>query len=141
MYHGLGWLNGACYCTIDKSIYKISSDYNISKVFTGSNNITNLKLVFYSNYCIIVDYSTPIYYTKDFNTYTPYSDNYSYLDFNIYRSFVYMNGSNDENGFSNSDFIQKVNNTYITILFDDSKYYIAIGLLVKNDNMYFLTMG
>lgn len=142
MYHGLGWLNGACYCTIDKSIYKISSDYNISKVFTGSNNITNLKLVFYSNYCIIVNYSTPIYYTKDFNTYTPYSGHYNYMDFNIYRSFVYMNGSNNESsGFENSSFIQKVNDQMLYISFDNSEYYIAIGLLVKNDNMYFLTMG
>ena len=141
MYHGLGWLNGACYCTIDKSIYKISSDYNISKVFTGSNNITNLKLVFYSNYCIIVNYSTPIYYTKDFNTYTPYSGYYNYMDFNIYRSFVYMSGSNYENGFDSSSFLQKVNDKTLYISLDDSKYYIAIGLLVKNDNMYFLTMG
>ena len=142
MYHGLGWLNGACYCTIDKSIYKISSDYNISEVFTGSNNITNLQLVFYSNYCIIVNYSIPIYYTKDFNTYTPYSGNYNYMDFNIYRSFVYMNGSNDgSSGFMNSKFIQKVNDQMLYISLDDSEHYIAIGLLVKNDNMYFLTMG
>lgn len=137
----LGWLNGACYCTIDKSIYKISSDYNISQVFTGSNNITSLQLYFYSNYCIIVNYSTPIYYTKDFNTYTSYSGSYTYMDFNIYRSFVYMNGSNNENdGFRNSSFIQKVNDQYLYIFLDDSKDYIAIGLLVKNDNMYFLTM-
>ena len=142
MYHGLGWLNGACYCTIDNSIYKISSDYNISQVFTVNNNITSLNLVFYSNYCIIVNYSTPIYYTKDFNTYTPYSGYYNYMDFNIYRSFVYMNGSNSENdGFRNSDFIQKVNDKLITISLDNSEDYIAIGLLVKNDNMYFLTMG
>lgn len=138
----LGWLNGACYCTIDKSIYKISSDYNISEVFTGGNNITSIDLIFYSNYCIILNYSTPIYYTKDFNTYTPYSGNYSYMDFNIYRSLVCMNGSNDESyGFRNSNFIQKVNDKIITISLDNSEYYIAIGLLVKNDNMYFLTMG
>lgn len=138
----LGWLNGACYCTIDRSIYEISSDYNISEVFTVDNNTTSLNLVFYSNYCIIVNYSTPIFYTKDFNTYTPYSDNYRFIDFNIYRSLVCMNGSNNENeGFMNSDFIQKVNDKYITISFDDSEMYIAIGLLVKNDNMYFLTMG
>lgn len=142
MYHGLGWLNGACYCTIDKSIYKISSDYNISEVFTGGNNITSIGLIFYSNYCIILNYSTPIYYTKDFNTYTPYSGNYSYMDFNIYRSLVCMNGYNDENnGFRNSGFIQKVNDKILYISLDDSEYYIAIGLLVKNDNMYFLTMG
>lgn len=138
----LGWLNGACYCTIDKSIYKISSDYNISQVFTGSNNITSLQLYFYSNYCIIVNYSTPIYYTKDFNTYTSYSDGYRYMDFNIYRSLVCMNGSNNENdGFRDSSFIQKVNDQTLYISLDDSEYYIAIGLLVKNDNMYFLTMG
>lgn len=138
----LGWLNGACYCAIDKSIYKISSDYNISEVFTGGNNITSIGLIFYSNYCIILNYSTPIYYTKDFNTYTPYSGNYSYMDFNIYRSLVCMNGSNNESdGFRNSNFIQKVNDKVITISLDDSEYYIAIGLLVKNDNMYFLTMG
>lgn len=138
----LGWLNGACYCTIDKSIYKISSDYNISEVFTGGNNITSIGLIFYSNYCIILNYSTPIYYTKDFNTYTPYSGNYSYMDFNIYRSLVCMNGSNDESyGFRDSNFIQKVNDKIITISLDNSEYYIAIGLLVKNDNMYFLTMG
>lgn len=138
----LGWLNGACYCTIDKSIYKISSDYNISEVFTGGNNITSIGLIFYSNYCIILNYSTPIYYTKDFNTYTPYSGGYSYMDFNIYRSLVCMSGYNDESdGFRNSNFIQKVNDKVITISLDDSEYYIAIGLLVKNDNMYFLTMS
>ena len=106
------------------------------------NNIENLQLVFYSNYCIIVNNSTPIYYTKDFNTYTPYSGNYNYMDFNIYRSFVYMGGSNDESsGFMSSSFIQKVNDKMLSISLDDSEYYIAIGLLVKNDNMYFLTMG
>ena len=64
------------------------------------------------------------------------------MDFNIYRSFVYMNGSNNENdGFKSSNFIQKVNDKVITISLDNSEYYIAIGLLVKNDNMYFLTMS
>lgn len=138
----LGWLNGACYCTVDRSIYKIASDYNINEVFTGSNNIISLNLAFYNNYCIILNYSTPIYYTKNFKTYTPYSDNYRFIDFNIYRSLVFMNGLNDENGgFTNSYFTQKVNDKYITISLDDSEYYIAIGLLVKNDNMYFLTMS
>lgn len=137
----LGWLNDACYCTIDRSIYKISSDYNISQVFTGSNNITSLNLVFYSNYCIIVDYATPIYYTKDFNTYTQYSGNYDFIDFNIYRSLVYVDGTNNgSSGFRNNDFIQKVNDKYVVISFENSEDYIAIGLLVKNDNMYFLTM-
>ena len=138
----LGWLNGSCYCAIDNSVYKISSDYNISQVFTDSNKITKSGLKFYSNYCIICNYDSPCYYTKDFNTYTAYNDSTRYIDFNIYRSLVCINGANNENeGFRNTYFAQIVNNKLLTISLDDSSYYIAIGLLTKNDNMYFLTMG